>query len=79
MYTVDARNPKHMSNTKTKTAKPVTDGISGKIAVLERRAEYLKGKLDRPGYATTSGADFDRTELTAITSAVECMRYVANA
>ncbi len=67
-----------MSNTKTKTAKPVTEGVSGKIAVLERRAEYLKGKLTRPGYETTPAADFDRTELSALTSAVECMRYVAN-
>lgn len=66
------------SNTKTKATKPSLDGISGKVAVLERRTAYLKSKLERPGYATTPAADFDRTEIDALTSAVDCMRYAAN-
>jgi hypothetical protein len=56
--------------------KPATDGMSGKMAVLERRLDHLNRRLEKGDYANTASADFDRAEMAALTTALQCMRYV---
>lgn len=53
------------------------DGARGKIAVLERRADHLRRKLEKDGYSSTTSADFDRAEIAAIIDACKALRYHA--
>jgi hypothetical protein len=55
---------------------PVIDGLQGKIGVIERRLDYLKRRLERPEYAASSSADFDKSEVSALEAAVSALRYV---
>lgn len=59
----------------TDTQKPVIESVNGKIAVLERRVEYLKRKLESDSYASSASADFDKAELNALRAAIKAMRY----
>lgn len=54
---------------------PIIDGVNGKIAVLERRMEHLKRRLERDEYGSSASADFDRAESNALRSAIKAMRY----
>lgn len=54
---------------------PEIEGTSGKVAVLERRVEFLQRKLDRPDYTNSASADFDRAEVSALRGAIRALRY----
>lgn len=54
---------------------PVIESTSGKVAVLERRIDYLTAKLDRGDYAKSTSAEFDRAEVSALKGAVRALRY----
>lgn len=53
---------------------PIIPRLSGKIAALERRAEYLAGELKRGGRSETALA-YSRAELSAIEAAVLALKY----
>lgn len=54
---------------------PVIDGMSGKIAVLERRLAHLDRRLGDADRRPAS-KDFDRAEASALRAALKCMRYL---
>lgn len=58
--------------------KPKIENVNAKIGTLERRASWLKRKLDRNenGYATSAPADHDREEIEAISGAIQALEYV---
>jgi hypothetical protein len=49
-------------------------GVLGRIAVLERRANHLRQKLEGAAYARTTSGDFDRAEVDALEMAIAAMR-----
>lgn len=61
----------------TKTPRvPVIEGLIGKVGILERRVEHLRGRLEVGTYRSTASADFDKVEVRALEAAIESMRYV---
>lgn len=60
---------------KSNTA-PSIQNIAGKKAILERRVDHLKRKLERSDYSDTPSAEFDRAEIPALEDALRCMTYV---
>jgi hypothetical protein len=58
------------------TPVPVIRHLNGKVAVLERRISFLRRKLDRPEYAASQSAEFDRAEVEALDDAIRALRFV---
>jgi len=56
---------------------PIIEGVSAKVGVLERRADFLKRKLAQDSYGSTTSAEFDRQEASALKAAVRALRFHA--
>ncbi len=53
---------------------PVIPRVSGKIAALERRADYLEGQLEG-GRGSETGQNFAKAEVSAVRAGILALRY----
>jgi hypothetical protein len=65
----------HESPPPPTAAPPAIGRVARKIGTLERRADFLRTKLERGDYGSSSSAEFDRAELSALEDAIRLLQW----